>query len=73
MITVFENHTKSLIQHSSEATYVCILSGQKWSILASFFKPETCGQTVLPDGSFLIGQKLVKNAKIQKFKCDIFG
>ena len=26
--------------------------------------PEACGQTVLPDRSILIGQKLVENAKI---------
>ena len=26
---------------------------------------------MLPDRSVLIGQKLVENAKIQKFKCDI--
>ena len=44
---------------------------QKWSILASFWKPEACGQTVLPDRSILIVQKLVENAKIQNFKCDI--
>ena len=25
---------------------------------------KACGQTVLPDRSFLIGQKLMKNAKI---------
>ena len=36
-----------------------------------FLKPEACGQTVLPDRSILIGQKLMENAKIQKFKCDI--
>ena len=41
--------------------------------LASFWKPEACGQTVLPDRSVLIGQKLVEKAKIQKFKCDILG
>ena len=41
--------------------------------LASFWKPEACGQTVLPDRSVLIGQKWVENAKIQKFKCDILG
>ena len=41
--------------------------------LASFGKPEACGQTVLPDRSVLIGQKLVENAKIQKFKCDILS
>ena len=39
--------------------------------MASFWKPEACGQTVLPDRSVLIGQKMVENAKIQKFKCDI--
>ena len=62
---------------ASEASYVYILSGQKliknakkWSILASFWKPEACGQTVLPDRSVLVGQKLVENAKIKKFKCD---
>ena len=75
---MFENHRKSLIV--SAANYVCILSGQKliknakkWSILASFWKPEACGQTVLPDRSVLIGQKLVENAKMQKFKCDILS
>ena len=45
----------------------------KLSILASFWKPEACGQTVLPDRSVLIGQKLVGNAKIQKLKCDILS
>ena len=45
----------------------------KWSILASFWKPEASGQTVLPDRSVLIGQKLVENAKIEKFKCDILS
>ena len=28
---------------------------------------------MLPDKSVLIGQKLVKNAKIQKFQCDILS
>ena len=65
---------------ASEASSVYILSGQKlikkcqkWCLLASFWKPEACGQTVLPDRSVLIEQKLVENAKIQKFKCDILG
>ena len=39
----------------------------------SFWKPEACGQTVLPDRSILHGQKLVENAKIEKLKCDILG
>ena len=30
-------------------------------------------QTLLPDRSFLLGQKLVENAKIEKFKCDILS
>ena len=37
-------------------------------ILARFWKAETCGQIVT-----LRSQKLLENAKIQKFKCDIFG
>ena len=41
--------------------------------LVSFRKPEFSGQTVLPDRSILMGQKLVENAKIQKFKCDILS
>ena len=39
----------------------------------SFWKSEAFGQTVLPDKSVLIGQKLVENAKIHKFKCDILS
>ena len=35
-----------------------------------FWKPEACGQTVLPDRSLLIGQKSVENTK---FKWDILG
>ena len=38
-----------------------------------FLKPEANGQTVLPDRSFLIGRKLVENAKIETLKCDILG
>ena len=69
---MFENHRKSLIQHCerselrlhfewTKVNWKC----QKWSILESFWKPEACGQTVLPDSSILIGQKLVENAKIK--------
>ena len=45
----------------------------KWSNLGRFGKPEACGQTELPDRSISIGQKLVENAKIERFKCDILG
>ena len=36
-------------------------------------KPEVCFQTVVPYRSILIRQKLVENAKIQKYKCDILN
>ena len=49
---------------ASEASYVYILSGQMVNF-GEFLKPEACGQTVSPDRSVLIGQKLVENAKIQ--------
>ena len=35
-----------------------------------FKKPEAFGQTVLQDMSILIGQKLVENAKIEKYQYD---
>ena len=46
----------------------------KMVYFAKFLNSEACGQTVLlPDKSILIGQKLVENAKIKKFKCDILS
>ena len=63
---------------ASEASYVYIFSGQKfmkkgqkWSILASFWKTvKQCYQT----GQFLKWtKKFVKNARIQKLKCDILS
>ena len=36
--------------------------------MVNFGKPEACGQTVLPDRSLLLGQKLVGNTKIEKNK-----
>ena len=61
---------------ASEASILFIWSGQKiiknakkWSILTSFWKPET----VLPDRLTLKGQKLVEKAEFGKFKCDILG
>ena len=55
------------------------MSGQKFIKnakivnLASFWKPEIFGDTVLPNRSILIRQKLVENAKIGKLVCDILG
>ena len=45
----------------------------KMDNLTSFWKSEAFGQTELPDMSVLIGQKLLENAEVQKFKCDILG
>ena len=55
---MFENHRKSLIQHCERSELHLHL---EWT------------KTVLPDRSILIEQKLMENAKIQKFKCDILG
>ena len=41
--------------------------------MASFWKPEACGQTVLQDRSLSIRLKLMESAKIEKLKCDILG
>ena len=41
--------------------------------MTSFWKPEACSQTGLPDKALLVGQKLAGNAKIWKFKCDILS
>ena len=60
--------------------YVYIFSGQKyiknakngpfWRVFENLkLVVNQCYQT----GQFVIGQKLVENAKIQKFKCDILG
>ena len=64
---------------ASEASYVYILSGQKFiksakngPFLRLFWKLEACGETVLPDRSILIGQKIGGNVKIKNLKCDIF-
>ena len=63
-------------QKKSHSTLYCVQSEvclhfkwKKWLILSSFWKPEACGQKVLPDMSILIRQKLMKNAKIDKRKC----
>ena len=78
-LTLAENTFKNVsFNIASKASYFYILSGQKFTKNAKnsqfwrvFDKPETCGQTVLPDRSLLKVQKYVENAKIEKFKCDI--
>ena len=43
--SVWKSQKKVSFNYASEASYVYIWSGQKlkWSILASFWKPEACG------------------------------
>ena len=36
--------------------------------LGKFWKPKDFGQTVLPDRSLLIRQKVVENAKVEKIE-----
>ena len=65
---VWKSQKKVSFNIASEASYVYNLSGQKFIKDAkngNFWKPEACGQTVVPDRSVIIGQKLVENAKIQ--------
>ena len=70
---------KVTFNFASEASYVYILSGQKFikngknGQFGEFWKPEACSQTVLPDRLILMRQKLVENAKIEKIKCDILS
>ena len=75
---VWKSKKKSHFNVASEARNVYIFSGQKFiksakngQIWRFFWKPETCGQVVLPDRSLLIAQKLVENAKFLKLKCNI--
>ena len=64
---------------ASDASYVYILSWQKliknsknapfWRLLEN---SVACGQTLLPDKSILIGQKLAENAKMAKIQMGHF-
>ena len=70
---MFENHRKSRIQHCERSELRLHFEWtkvhkkcQKMVNFGDFFE-KTCGQTVLPDRSILIGQKLVKNAKNGQF------
>ena len=59
--TVLKITEKVTVNMASEGSHIYILGGQKfiktskWSNLASFWKPEETGQTVLPDRSTLFG------------------
>ena len=50
-----------------------LLKMPKMVHFGEFLKTWSFRSNVLPDMSVLIGQKLVKNAKIQKFKCVILS
>ena len=76
---VWKHHKKSHSTLRAKRRYLYILNVQKFIEmakmvhLASFWKPEAGGKTVLQNTSVLIGQKLVESAIIQKFKCDILS
>ena len=66
-----ENRPKSRIQHGERSELriqFFIKNAKNGQIWKSFWKPEACGPTVLPDRSLLIGQKLVKISKMPKIQ-----
>ena len=72
---MFENRPKSRIQHCERSElrlhYEWTNVYQKCQKMANFgesLKPEAYYHTVLPDRSILIRQKVVGNAKIEKFE-----
>ena len=70
LITVFENHKKVSFYIASKAksTFWVDKSSLKMPKIVNFGEFLKNGQTVLPDRSLLLGQTLLENAKIQKFK-----
>ena len=70
--TVFENHRESLIQHCERSKLRLPFEWTKVNLkipknvhFGKLWKPEACGQTVLPDRSVLTGQKLVEMPKVK--------
>ena len=65
---VWKSHKKShsTLRRAKRATFTYWVDQSSLKILKMVhWEPEAIGQTVLPDRSLLIRQKLVKNAKIQ--------
>ena len=65
---MYEIRLKSRILKHCERSELCLHFERTNFFLknakkCSLWKPEACGQTVLRDRSFLIGQKLAENAK----------
>ena len=61
--TVFETHRKVSFNIAIEASNLSKLIKN-----CPFWRSEVCGQTVVPDRSVFIVQKLVENAKIERLK-----
>ena len=59
-MTVLENIAQSRIQHLEPSGQKVIKSAKNGA-----YWPIAGGQTILPDRSLLIGQKLVENVKIE--------
>ena len=80
--TYMEIHTKHGVWKSQKKSHSTLRAKQAmitfWMDKSKLKMPKIVHfdeflKTVLPDRSVLIGQKLVENAKIQKFKCDILS
>ena len=77
VLPIFLKRTERCGQHCEQSElhlhFELTKVNQKWFISASFWKPEACGQTVFPDRSVLMGQILLENAIMEKFKCYILN
>ena len=76
--TVFEKSQKSLIQHCERSELRLHFEWpkvhqkcQNLAILATYWKPEACDQTALPDRSVLISGKIGR--KCQNWKIAVCG
>ena len=76
---MFENYFKNLIQHcrAKRAAFSVwvekFIKIPKMFYFGDFWKSEASNQTVLPVRLPVDKTKLMKNAKIEKFKCDILS
>ena len=69
--SVWKSQKKVSFNIASELSYIYIGNTKNRQFLRIFENLRACSQKVLPDRWVEIGQKLVENAKIEKFKWDI--
>ena len=61
-----ENQINSLVD--TFFNHYTVFKNHRKSLIQHFWKSDSSGQTVLPDRSILVRQKLMKNTKFQKLK-----